>query len=73
MHYFKQLPRAIVESIQNFPPSSIKNAARLVNFYLKDGTARNEVLVVGNEYYCMDMDKHKYFEPDEITLVEAAN
>ncbi len=73
MQQFKQLPRDIVESIQNFPASSSKNAARLVNFYLKDGSARNEVLVVGNEYYCIDADKHKYFDTDEIVLVESSD
>lgn len=72
MQYF-QLPRSIVESIQNFPQNSSKNAARLVNFYLKDSTVRNEVVVVGNEYYAMDLSKHKFFEPEDITLVEAAD
>lgn len=67
MRYFC-LPREIVEAIQNFPP--VKEVYRDVNFYLKDGSARNEVTVVGNEFYAMDLNKHEYFEPSEISFVE---
>ena len=68
MKYFC-LPREIVENILNFP--EIKDAWRQVNFYLKDGSARHEVTVVGNEFYAMDENKHKYFEPGDISFVEA--
>jgi hypothetical protein len=68
MTYFC-LTREISETIQNFP--EVKEAWRQVNFYLKDGSARNEVTVVGNEFYAMDKNKHKYFEPADISFVEA--
>ena len=69
MKYFC-LSREIVEIIQDFTP--VKDAWRYVNFYLKDGSARNSVVVVGNEFYAMDENKHKYFEPSEIAFAQEA-
>jgi hypothetical protein len=68
MKYFC-LPREITELIQNFPP--VKDAWREVDIYLKDGSVRHNVVVVGNEFYAMDENKHKYFEPAAISFVEA--
>lgn len=64
------LPREMVELIQNFPPS--KFVYRDVNVFLKDGSQRSDVVVIGGEFYAMDTTKHAYFSPDEIVLVEAA-
>jgi hypothetical protein len=66
MRYFC-LPRSIVESIQNFPPT--KEIYRPVTFVLKDGTMRSDVDVINNEFYGMDETKHKYFEPSDIVMV----
>jgi hypothetical protein len=63
MRYFC-LPRHIVEAIQNLPP--IKEASRQLTFILKDGSVRDEVDVIGGEFYALDENKHKYFEPADI-------
>lgn len=60
----------MVELIQNFPPSKL--AYREVNVFLKDGTQRSNVVVIGGEFYAMDTTKHAYFAPEEVTLVEEA-
>lgn len=64
------LSRELVELIDNFPP--VKDAWRNVNFFLKDGTQRSDVVVVGGEFYAMDTTKHAYFEPQDISLAEPA-
>lgn len=66
MRYFC-LPRHIVESIQNLPP--VKEASRAVTLILKDGSVRDEVDVIGSEFYAMDESKHKYFEPADIAFM----
>jgi high-affinity K+ transport system ATPase subunit B len=65
MRYFC-LPREIVESIQNFPPT--KEVSRPVTFVLKDGSVRTDVVVINSEFYGMDETKHKYFEPSDISM-----
>lgn len=67
--YFS-LPREMVEAVLNFPPTS--QVYRKVNIYLKDGSVRSDVVVIGNEFYAMDERTHKYFEPRDIALIEAA-
>jgi len=66
MRYFC-LPREIVESIQNFP--SVKEVYRPVTFILKDGSVRDDVDVINCEFYALDETKHKYFEPNDISVV----
>ena len=56
-----------VEAIQNFPPSN--KPSRTVNFYLRDGSARSCITVIGNEFYALPGDT-KYFEPADIVMVE---
>jgi len=65
MRYFC-LPRETVEVIQNFAP--VKEVYRPVTFILKDGTMRADVTVINCEFYAMDENKHKYFEPSDIVL-----
>lgn len=68
---YLQLTREMVELIQNFQPTRLPY--RSVNIFLKDGTQRSDVVVIGGEYYAMDTNKHAYFSPDEITLIEEAD
>lgn len=68
MRYFC-LPRHIVETIQNLPP--VKEVSRSVTLILKDGSVRDEVDVIGSEFYAMDETKHKYFEPSDISFLDA--
>lgn len=67
MRYFC-LPRHIVETIQNLP--AVKEASRSVTLILKDGSIRNDVDVIGSEFYAMDESKHKYFEPADIAFLD---
>lgn len=67
MEYFC-LPREITETIQNFPVT--KKVWREVTFFLKDGSQRADCVVIGNEFYAMDTNKHVYFEPADISFVE---
>ncbi len=67
MKYFC-LPRHIVETIQNLPP--VKEVSRSVTLILKDGSVRNDVDVIGSEFYAMDENKHKYFEPVDIAFLD---
>lgn len=41
----------------------------MVNFYLRDGSARSCITVIGNEFYALPGDT-KYFEPADIVMVE---
>lgn len=69
MRYFC-LPRHIVEAIQNLPPVKEAPVARAFTLILKDGSVRNEVDVIGSEFYAMDESKHKYFEPADIAFLD---